>query len=173
MSDTSIVVPQNQKTHKFPSIEVEHNYDTSVAPQEGCKYQGSFRVKNTGDVPVKNIKIYIQADDNLQRWNIKLISNKEDPSSSIQEDTCGSQYIEIKKESPPDKYGQEQEQKKLAPGEYSDKSEYLFTFIPLRPGVSCEEGDNKYSFIISPEYTIEYKSDPDTDQTDSGSTKCS
>ena len=139
----------NYNIHNFPSIKVRHWYETPVTPAVGYVNNAWFQVTNTGAVAVRDIKIYIQADDDLQCWNIKLIG--------VEETAGGSQYVPI-----PD----------LSAGSTSKWVQYSFGFDELRPGVSCEEGENTFSFNISPAYIINYVSDPNTEVIDQGSTTC-
>ncbi len=139
----------NDVSHDFPSITLRHWYDTPITPEGGRRYKGWFQVKNTGAVPVEDIKIYVSADDSLERWDVELVD--------VEGTAPGNQYVPIQN---------------VAAGKTSVWVRYRFTFIPLREGEDCEAGTDTYSFTLSPVYRISYSGGADDVVTDKGSTKC-
>lgn len=132
--------------HSYPSLEITHWYETQINPAAKRKHRAWLQVENTGKVPLKDIKIYIQANNKLDDWDMELIDTERQGRYK---------YIEFAE---------------LSDESTSEIVEYYFRFDPLDPSTKCEMGS--YSFRISPVYTIDYKSSSKS-VSDEGLTICS
>jgi hypothetical protein len=136
-------------TNKKIDLEISHDFHNSVKNEHAdtSSHIGSgVTLKNVGDVDLIDVKVYVDVDDDMDAFNAVILAsevNADGTISSGQATNLGGRRAILY-------FGN------IAAGVTATRRIYWWTIRPAFPGSTGSE-QRKARFILSPEFTVDYR----------------